>query len=415
MTSARGLVAAALVVGGGACGDASGGGSRAVVERDSAGVTIVENPALPDSGGALAFAAEPDVTIGVLEGAPEYQLHEVISAVRLSDGRIVVANGGTHELRWYDESGRHLYTAGRQGQGPGEFEGMGDLWRLPGDSVVVFDWNTRRLSLFDHRGEFVSSHPLGSAADGMAYPIGMLTSEIALLRGGIAMVDREAGEGVRPQRLPLRLLHWRSDDARSDSLMTVDGGDWFTGTVSGGPLYYMPVFLAPIPSVSAIGGAIYRGVAERYEIEVYDSTGGLRRLIRVAHERMPLSAEEIERRTQEYLERMGSERARSMQAQLLEKMPKPKYAPAHGRVFADELGRVWVFRWTAGRGGMPGSNDSGATWDVFDREGRWLAVVRTPANFGIRDVGEDWVLGVSRDEFDVEQVRMYRLTRAVES
>ena len=104
------------------CAGGEGGGA-AFTERDSAGVTIVENVRGSWSEAqSWRLSPEPAVDIGVLEGAPEYQLFRVGGALRLDDGRIVVANGGTGELRFYDEAGSYLSASGRKGEGPGEFK-----------------------------------------------------------------------------------------------------------------------------------------------------------------------------------------------------------------------------------------------------------------------------------------------------
>src|SRR5687768_145368 len=97
--------------------------TRQSVVRDSASVTIVENaaPVWTDSAHAWRVETEPVVTIGVVEGAPEYQLFRVRHALRLDDGSILVADGGSRELRFYDSTGRHIRSIGRDGEGPGEF------------------------------------------------------------------------------------------------------------------------------------------------------------------------------------------------------------------------------------------------------------------------------------------------------
>ena len=79
------------------------------------------------TGEGWRVAAEPTVDIGVLDGAPEYQLFRVRAALTLSDGRIVVSNSGTQQLRLYDPQGRYLVTAGGPGEGPGEFARLGQL------------------------------------------------------------------------------------------------------------------------------------------------------------------------------------------------------------------------------------------------------------------------------------------------
>ncbi|WP_419943063.1 hypothetical protein [Candidatus Palauibacter sp.] len=64
------------------------------------------------------------MSIGTAGGDPAYELFRVGGAMRLSDGRIVVANAGTGELRVYDPDGIHLASWGGQGDGPGEFGPM---------------------------------------------------------------------------------------------------------------------------------------------------------------------------------------------------------------------------------------------------------------------------------------------------
>ena len=56
-------------------------------------------------------------------------LHYARDATKLSDGRIVVANGGSDELRIFDRSGTHVGTWGGQGEGPGEFTALGPVER----------------------------------------------------------------------------------------------------------------------------------------------------------------------------------------------------------------------------------------------------------------------------------------------
>lgn len=60
--------------------------------RDSAGVTIVENPATTSAGlGEWALDSTPVVDIGALEGGEGETLFQVRDALKLSDGRLVVA------------------------------------------------------------------------------------------------------------------------------------------------------------------------------------------------------------------------------------------------------------------------------------------------------------------------------------
>ncbi len=123
--------------------------------RDSAGVTVVEN-ARPVPGSRLGWriGETPAVSIGTEEGDPGEMLFDVRDATKLADGRIVVANAGTSELRVFAADGAYLETWGRQGEGPGEFNAYTPeaVGQWPGDSIVADNMFRRRVEVFDSRG-----------------------------------------------------------------------------------------------------------------------------------------------------------------------------------------------------------------------------------------------------------------------
>ena len=92
----------------------------------------------PEVVGTLA--AEPSFNVGLADGPEEYLFSQIAGAVRLRDGGVVVAVQGYHQIRRFGPDGGHLWTAGRQGQGPGEF-----MWAelLPActteSSIVAYD------------------------------------------------------------------------------------------------------------------------------------------------------------------------------------------------------------------------------------------------------------------------------------
>jgi hypothetical protein len=157
MRVATGGSLAILITATTACVSADGDESR-VTHRDSAGVAIIENRAPAWSGTrAWRLAATPEVVIGGTGVAPEYDLFQANSAVRLPDGRIMIANSGSSELRFYDAEGRHHESVGRKGGGPGEFENLGWVARYGSDSLLAWDSRLRRLSVFDLDGRFQRS------------------------------------------------------------------------------------------------------------------------------------------------------------------------------------------------------------------------------------------------------------------
>ena len=120
--------------------------------RDSAGIEIVENPR-PAHGTRLGWVApEPSLNIGTREGDAPYLLFRVRDAMRLPDGRFVVADQGSSELRVFDASGVHTATWSREGEGPGEFTQLAGIAPWPGDSLLAWSARTPGFTVFDLRG-----------------------------------------------------------------------------------------------------------------------------------------------------------------------------------------------------------------------------------------------------------------------
>lgn len=122
---------------------------------DSAGVRIAESD--PSSSDATCtISEEPILVIGDDETDERQWFSYVRGAGRLSDGSIVAADRATAEVRIYDETGRHLRSMGRKGEGPGEFDDPFQLWVVAGDTLWVGDsmapW---RYNVFTAQGEFV--------------------------------------------------------------------------------------------------------------------------------------------------------------------------------------------------------------------------------------------------------------------
>ncbi len=91
------------------------------------------------------------------------------------------------------------------------------------------------------------------------------------------------------------------------------------------------------------------------------------------------------------------------------RLPVPDSKPAYTRILVDSEGCIWAeeYRhvWLSLRSNRPRS------WNVFGPQGEWLGSVRLPAPFAVFEIGADYILGVSRDDSDVEHVQLLRLNR----
>jgi hypothetical protein len=86
------------------------------------------------------------------------------------------------------------------------------------------------------------------------------------------------------------------------------------------------------------------------------------------------------------------------------KMPIPDTLPAFRSLKVDAMGWLWaeVYDWDP---------TSPTEWMVFDRDGRARGTLTTPDGLDVESIGADYILGVWKDDLDIEFVRRYALKR----
>jgi len=293
-----------------------------VAVRDSAGITIVESAAPAwNEAQAWRLSEEPALSIGVEDGPPEYQLFRVVSAVRLEDGRIVIANHGTSELRFYDAGGRFLFTRGGDGEGPGEFRSFFKIWRLA-DSLLLWDFRLDRVSVYSTSGAFARSFRIHPTPDGaLPLPEGLFSNGILLVRRSPR--DQELGIGLtRDTSLYLR---YTLDGEQADTVGRFAGSESYVGKQRDLTFSTSAPFGREASAVAS-GERLYYGSSDRYEIEVRTADGRLERLIRRPVPNPPVSGEEAEAFRAAQQARL--QRASSLWRGLYEAMSLPATKPA---------------------------------------------------------------------------------------
>jgi hypothetical protein len=371
------------------------------VVRDSAGVTIVESAGPRWSEGeAWRVAPLPRVDIGVADGSPTQQLFQVRRAARLSDGSIVVANRGSHELRYFDATGVHLTSAGGRGGGPGEFEDLRWMGVMPGDSVVAYDIAHRRLSVFDAHGAFQYS----SAVQGPQF-----FAHGAFADGSVLMFRWEDMEDGAARRTTVA-VRYGTDGILRDSLVSLPGPELLIeieqlSTPRGVlPLWTSRDLVFAHDAVLAVSGMhLYSGTQDRYEIDVRDTTGTLVASVRAAREPVPVTEAEVDAYKAEAMAGYSGEDAAHHRT-LMRDTPHAEVFPAHGAILVDADGNLWVEEYR-----QPG--DDRPRWTVFDPAHGMLGTVELPEGLTVFQIGADFVLGKWTDDFGVEHVRLHDLIK----
>lgn len=389
--------------------------------RDSAGIQIVEHPAGYETTLPKWVAADPPaVEIGGRDEEPGQDLHLVRGAARLQDGRIVVVNGGTAELRFFDGTGKYLFAAGRQGNGPGEFAYLALIQRMKGDTLFAIDGQLRRGSLFAPSGEFIRSMPtdLGphlSPSEGGSLNRGYVAGNALLSTGkllGGSNVFPEMKETSGPvHRLPFAIVFLDPDSSKVDTIAVVPGTETYpaVGYESGHsfPTIRSLEFARQTVYVTD-GEKIYVGTNEPDGVRVYDVNGKLLRIIRTASPPEPVTEEHRQRRAQETLARLERQRAsEQIKAEWRKNEENKRYAetfPFYERLLVGSDGSLWVE--------LPRRyRDEAQRYIVYDSTGRAIATVRCPERMRPYEVGPDAIIGMWRDPDEVQHVRVYKVSR----
>jgi hypothetical protein len=150
-------------------------------------------------------------------------------------------------------------------------------------------------------------------------------------------------------------------------------------------------------------GRFYVGTNARYEISEHDTLGRLIRSIRLERQPDPVTTDAIAQAESARMANVRNDALRASTRALLDQMQYPSTMPYYSGMLVDSEGHLWVGRYAYG----PGPR----VWDVFDPQGQWLGDVRMPDRFTPRAIGESEVLGIARDELDVQRVQAHRIVK----
>jgi len=106
------------------------------------------------------------------------------------------------------------------------------------------------------------------------------------------------------------------------------------------------------------------------------------------------------------IERAGEDADAAEVRRLAEETDFPDAYPVFDALRTDPSGRVWLERWRA-----RWEEDEPERWWVLDADGAWLGEVTMPPGFVLDRVEADAVVGVVRDELDIERVQVHRIVR----
>jgi hypothetical protein len=370
------VLCTALLSGCSRSGDAS-----AYVVRDSAGIEIVEHGRLTDHEGFRI--SEPTYRTGWGESDPAFQ--RIFSGVLLSGGQAVVGDIETGEAVFLDSDGSVQAVVGGSGEGPGEVRRLMSVSRLDGDTVIIEDDGNVRLSYF-HGGEWVRAHQFSEP-------------EAALNTMGFGLIGRDQFVTAswyvpffEEPWLEAPIVRHRLDTQQWDTIGFYDFMPRIPRDRTPNP-FRGAGYVALTPSAVVVG----RG--DRSEIELLDPvTGATSRIIRWQEEPRTVTDD----LWSSYIDWVISRTPGSPDERMLVELDARRRAasaplPYLMGIAADPAGRIWVSEFARA---FPEPH----RYRVFSADGAWLGWAVMPPRFRVLDIGTNRILGVQRNELDIEAV-----------
>jgi len=349
----------------------------------------------------FAVDSVPTVDIGDEADGPHAIFSGTVIPALLSDGSIVVANGGSQELRFFDQAGVWMRSTGRAGSGPGEFNSLGWLHVGTADTVRAYDWGQLRVSVFSSDGKYQRGYMLGTNGGG-----GTLRPQAALANGAVvastqSSVDMNSAPGVRRDTSLLMLFD--AEGRLLDTLGRFPGSEaWVDRTERSMSVRSRP--FGKRLTVRAHNTSVYVGSADFHELTVLSGNRSDRRTLKWSGPTVAITPQIVDAYVAATVADVPTDQ-RASATEMLRRAPFPAAMPTFATFVVADDGTVWVGRYLArGQGERQ-------TFDVIDTAGATLGSVEMPARFAPSQVTRERVVGIWRDTDDVVHVRVYRLVR----
>lgn len=361
------------------------------------------------------LSPRPLVSIGGADGLGPTEFSGVTGVIRLDDGRVVVADAGSRELRFFSPTGTFLFKRGGLGRGPGEVREL-DAMLFALDTLYVLD-GFGGAHLFIGDGSFIRRIPyrMGPAAQFHGDPVGVVAGS-GLVGRQVRLDWQRRPPGL--DSLDVRILAVSGSAHRV--LATLPSHRTFRLAAD---RYKRLIGYSPELLVAAFPMEICASFTATYTIACVDTLGRPTRAIR--REVRPRSVTDSMKRA--WRDGMtgrlpdGSSRLTGSLLTHRERVARTnefmRTLPALSRLVAARTGELWIadfqpsdgIQSNAGAGGRVPAGPS--RWSIFAPNGAWSGTVTLPPRFRLFDAGHDWVAGVARDQDDVERVEVWHVRR----
>jgi hypothetical protein len=320
---------------------------------------------------------------------PSLELSYVSSLAVDSHGRIVLADAGRRKVVVLGPDAQPLIDIGRNGAGPGEFENIASVEILPGDSLLVYDGQLTRITLFAPTTA-TPTRTIGVLEGGGGHPVWVRASQDEGFVAGYAhsFVAGKPKQSDTDRWLVIALLS-RAGVRVRDSLLVL------SAAASLVMRHGDAVAAAPDPFgrdaiIRTRPGRIYYADTDSLSVREYSLAGTRLSTVTLRAKAIPLS-----RRIVDSIAGIGG----PLYRQAVRQAAPPNWRPIRDFV-VDDQDRLWV--------GLVGQPLRSVDWRILTLTGELRSTLTLPWDYRIMAVQRGLVYGILTDEDDVPRLLILR-------
>lgn len=299
---------------------------KGTIEKEN-GIPVIINPDEPLYS-KKPFEYSLELSIGNSDFGSEYSFSQ-IGSIAVNDEYIYISDWKEVYIKIFDHDGRYIRTIGNKGQGPGEFSRIRGMQITNQKELVVFDQNSRRLSFFTLEGELIRTL---STKEIPAITLNLNSKKYFIAT--TAKLNIENNTTITELKVYNREHEFIRTLARTE------------------PAHVLSPFESyAVWQISKDDKIVY-GYNKNYEIQIYDSSFNLIKIIKKKYTKIEISNKDL-------LVKMKN-LPKTKDTQI------PKYHSAFQRIILDDKSNIIIQTWEKNKSGDQ------YLYDFFDSNGKFL-------------------------------------------
>lgn len=346
----------------------------------------------------LKFGDTDDATIGMVERMSVFDQNRIYKRIAADEnGRVFIADIQQTEIHVFDSDGSWLQSLGRQGNGPGEFQHIGEI-DIVSNQLYAIDAHQRKVNVFS-LDSLKLSHSISLIPQNKSqfeelsdrFPDHyLINSDGSVLTGFLTLPFQTEN----PQS-PDSLLFYEMDQSgqiQPGRILSQQGFIYYTGTGKHQNSIFSFDFSPRSLRVLSGDDHIFTNLSEEFLIKVYNSDGDYIRAIYYPFDKMEINRTDV----------INRENRGDLYRQAIRQNDLPETHAVIRNMLMDDEDRLWISTFT--------DSDDTDNWWVLDKEGEMLGRFSLSTDKWIREIKNNRVYTIENNfdsgEFDIVRYRI---------